>query len=461
MADNKLIRSVEFEKILNALKGYIDKADGLKASDFTLGTGLTWDNTGDKHELNIDIDSSVFAVVNALPDSGPTTGNKNKIHIVTNSQEDGDNLFTEYIWVNNKWEKLGEFKADVDLEDYVTTEDLTDELSKYVTSEYLEDNYLTSSEISKTYLDRETYNSHDEANTAKHAEFEESIKKSIVSVSSNNGTISYTTYAGGTGNIVGLASDTSYGLVTSGGDVTIEDGIITVSKIGDINTDDIVTSTELTEQLENYVSTYITSQSYVTASTYASSTTYGLVKLAETTSNPEFSNRWYGVEVDNTSGALRVYVPWTDTKFELGDDQLEDIYESIGAATNDTLGLVYIGEGISVSSEGQISVNTDVIASKSYVRAEIDKLDFLTSSDVANGINNISAKDNVISYTVFGSEDVKTITIDNVTYSTYTTYLTNGSVSYSADDFIKWTDCLTDTEVSGIFEQVFGEGYYK
>lgn len=50
----------------------------------------------------------------------PETGKAGKIYIIPSSVTGEDNIMQEYIWVDNKWEKLGEFKADVDLSGYYT-----------------------------------------------------------------------------------------------------------------------------------------------------------------------------------------------------------------------------------------------------------------------------------------------------------------------------------------------------
>lgn len=57
-----------------------------------------------------------------IPANGalPETGKTGKIYIIPSSVTGEDNIMQEYIWVDNKWEKLGEFKANVDLSGYYT-----------------------------------------------------------------------------------------------------------------------------------------------------------------------------------------------------------------------------------------------------------------------------------------------------------------------------------------------------
>ncbi len=66
-------------------------------------------------------------VVDALPTSDIS---KTTVYLMTTGSET-NNLYTEYIYVNSNWEKLGEQK--LDLTDYVTSSDLTDVLGDYYT----------------------------------------------------------------------------------------------------------------------------------------------------------------------------------------------------------------------------------------------------------------------------------------------------------------------------------------
>lgn len=110
---DKIVKGDSVTSILKKVKDYTDKV-----SKFTPGNGL--EMTPDR-VLNVILDNKPFVVVDTLP-SQPAEGNENKIHIVPTkgATEDG-NEFTEYAWVNNEWEKFGEFKADIDLSNYITS----------------------------------------------------------------------------------------------------------------------------------------------------------------------------------------------------------------------------------------------------------------------------------------------------------------------------------------------------
>lgn len=88
-----------------------------KADNFSVGKGLEMTS---ERVLNVMLDNKPFVVAESLP-ATPSEGNENKIHIVpTGGATASGNEFTEYAWVNGKWEKFGEFKADIDLTEYLT-----------------------------------------------------------------------------------------------------------------------------------------------------------------------------------------------------------------------------------------------------------------------------------------------------------------------------------------------------
>ena len=89
-----------------------------KQATITPGTGLEFEG----NTLNVTLDTTVFKVVSALPDS-PAQGDENKIHMVPAESTGVNNAYTEYVWINSTWEILGEYTSDVDLTPYLTKED--------------------------------------------------------------------------------------------------------------------------------------------------------------------------------------------------------------------------------------------------------------------------------------------------------------------------------------------------
>lgn len=99
---------------------------------YKAGTGvqITADNT-----INVTLDTELFEVVTALPTKDIK---KNKIYLVPSSTATEKNIYIEYIYVNDKWEIVGQVQADVDLSDYYKKEEtdaklkaITDDLSQY------------------------------------------------------------------------------------------------------------------------------------------------------------------------------------------------------------------------------------------------------------------------------------------------------------------------------------------
>ena len=67
------------------------------------------------------IDTTLFLIVRELPTTDIKT---NKIYLVPNQDGQGNNVYVEYLYVENVWEKLGEFKPEVDLSGYVKSNEI-------------------------------------------------------------------------------------------------------------------------------------------------------------------------------------------------------------------------------------------------------------------------------------------------------------------------------------------------
>lgn len=62
----------------------------------------------------------------------PTTGESDKLYLVSKGGSDTTDTFDEYIWVMDKYEKVG--NTSIDLSNYVTTATLNTELAKKVST---------------------------------------------------------------------------------------------------------------------------------------------------------------------------------------------------------------------------------------------------------------------------------------------------------------------------------------
>lgn len=108
------------EKMITLQKGYMDSKLLEKQPKFTVGKGLQLVNG----TLNVTLDTTISKIVESLP-AAPATGDENKIHLVLSSTSESGNTYTEYLWVEGKWEEMGKFKPDVDLTPYLKVVDLT------------------------------------------------------------------------------------------------------------------------------------------------------------------------------------------------------------------------------------------------------------------------------------------------------------------------------------------------
>ena len=69
-----------------------------------------------------------YEIVQELPQTGAT----NILYLVPKSDTEISNVYDEYVYANNNWEKIGD--TQIDLSDYVTTSDLNTALASYTTT---------------------------------------------------------------------------------------------------------------------------------------------------------------------------------------------------------------------------------------------------------------------------------------------------------------------------------------
>lgn len=113
---------------LDSLSNYtLPIADSSTLGGIKIGSGLNIDSNG-----TVSVDNKLYILVNSL--ESVSTPDANKIYLVLNSSSTSEtNSFTEYVWITsdtgNKWEKLGEASATVDLADYYTKTEINNKLS--------------------------------------------------------------------------------------------------------------------------------------------------------------------------------------------------------------------------------------------------------------------------------------------------------------------------------------------
>lgn len=106
----------------------ISGAQSKYQSKLTAGTGI--EITGE-NVINVTLDTNIYQVVESLPN---TEINPNKIYLILSAKSGKTNLYTEYLYVNGKWEEIGKYKADVDLTPYLKSSDAA---STYATKQEL------------------------------------------------------------------------------------------------------------------------------------------------------------------------------------------------------------------------------------------------------------------------------------------------------------------------------------
>lgn len=122
---------------------------------------------------NIAIDLSIYQIVDSLPESNQ---NPNKIYLVLTSPATGQSqdVYSEYLWTGTAWEKLGEYKATVDLTPYLKIEDIAEKVA--------EAGFLTEDDV-KGILEDESVVTEDD--------IKDFVKFTDVPTSSKNGVMTY------------------------------------------------------------------------------------------------------------------------------------------------------------------------------------------------------------------------------------------------------------------------------
>lgn len=125
--------------------------------NFKTINGESIEGTGD-----ISIDLTLYRIVSSLP---TTNIDNTKIYLVVNTESEPNNEYIEYIYVNNKWEELGKYKAEVDLSPYYTKTEVDAKLdtklniidaeTTYVAKE--EGKGLSTNDFNNTYKDAITW----------------------------------------------------------------------------------------------------------------------------------------------------------------------------------------------------------------------------------------------------------------------------------------------------------------
>jgi hypothetical protein len=91
-------------------------------------------------------DKTLYKIVSELP----SEGDESKIYLIVSAEPEEQNIYTEYAWVNGAWEKLGTYRAELNLEPYLTKEDAENTYQP-------KGDYVTSDDIPKEILVMKAY----------------------------------------------------------------------------------------------------------------------------------------------------------------------------------------------------------------------------------------------------------------------------------------------------------------
>jgi len=128
--DNKLSSAA------TATTQQIQQAVSGKQDTLTAGNGIDITN----NVISVDIDTTLYVVVSELP-AQPAAGNENKIHLVPLASGETQNMYAEYLWKGDAWEKLGEKQIETDLSNYYNKTQVDNLLSGKVDNQIYTQDY--------------------------------------------------------------------------------------------------------------------------------------------------------------------------------------------------------------------------------------------------------------------------------------------------------------------------------
>ena len=96
------------------------KVDDISTKIIKKGSLGTINGKSIENGNNITIDLTLFKVVDQLPTKDIDV---NKIYLLPNPAGKDDNTYIEYMYINGKWEVVGEYKSEMSLDNYYTKEE--------------------------------------------------------------------------------------------------------------------------------------------------------------------------------------------------------------------------------------------------------------------------------------------------------------------------------------------------
>lgn len=283
-----------------------------KEDKFTVGTGL---EMTPERVLNVTLDITVFKVVASLPEQ-PASGDEQKIHLVPAESTGTQNIYNEYIWVNNAWELLGEYQSEVDLTPYLTK---TDAQATYQPI----GNYATKEEVEEVSESIPSLNGYA---TETWVENKNYLTEVPIASANTLGGIKV-------GSGLSINPDTGVLSATGGGTADSVDWANVQSK-PQINGHDLVGGNNTLDSL-------------------------GIQPAGDYVLSSEIPTKTS--ELENDSGFLTSIPSEYITETEL-EAALEDVTFTLPVASSDTLGGIKVGAGLSISGDGILSATGGGVA---------------------------------------------------------------------------------------------------
>lgn len=119
-------------------EGFITSAVENLSNYYTKSQTYTKDEVA---SLIASISTMTIEPVETLPTENIST---TTIYLVPKESLNSDNVFSEYVYINGKWEKIGE--TDINLSGYVTNEQLSSDLENYISKDDFETENIDFSE---------------------------------------------------------------------------------------------------------------------------------------------------------------------------------------------------------------------------------------------------------------------------------------------------------------------------
>lgn len=147
--DNTIVKNIEMtlaennDIVLKFYKqNYIDELSEEEISTFNISLGEYYkksyidDSFYTKAELDTKFDSLVGFTVSIVSEL-PSTGENGVMYLVPSADGETGNIYIEYIWVDNKFEKIGDTTTKVNLTDYYTKAQVDSQISTQLQNYHL------------------------------------------------------------------------------------------------------------------------------------------------------------------------------------------------------------------------------------------------------------------------------------------------------------------------------------